>query len=89
MPTWWRIILAIVILAVYDNLIKLASGYAKLGNIDPALSLWGACLMFNALGLWVFIATPGQGARGIIPKILHLIGSPRRTPPGIDPPQSS
>ncbi|MEM8793212.1 MAG: LptF/LptG family permease [Pseudomonadota bacterium] len=72
-PTWRRIVLAVVILAAYDNLIKLASGYAKLGNVDPALALWGACIAFNGLALWLFLMSPGQGALGPIRSTFRLL----------------
>lgn len=71
--TWQRMVLAVVLLAVYDNLIKLASGYAKLGHIDPAVSLWGACALFNGLSLWLFLSSPGQGARNPLRRVLRQL----------------
>ena len=71
--TWQRMVLAVVVLAVYDNLIKLASGYAKLGLVDPALSLWGACALFNGLCLWLFLNAAGQGAQNPFRRILRLL----------------
>ncbi|MEM9043649.1 MAG: LptF/LptG family permease [Pseudomonadota bacterium] len=73
-PTWRRIVLAVAILAVYDNLIKLAVGYAKLGLADPGFALWGACFVFNGIALWLFASTPGQGARGPIRSALRFLG---------------
>ncbi|MEM0944006.1 MAG: LptF/LptG family permease [Pseudomonadota bacterium] len=78
-PTWRRMALAVAILAIYDNLIKLAVGYAKLGVADPALLLWGACAVFNGIALWLFMTTSGQGAQGPIRSALRLLGQGART----------
>jgi lipopolysaccharide export system permease protein len=61
-PGWQRIGIAVVILAVYDNLIKLIGSMAQLGQIDPVIGMWGLWAGFMCLGLWLFITTPGQGA---------------------------
>lgn len=59
---WLRIAVAIAVLAAYDNLIKFASGYAKLGHADAALALWGVCALFMAFGSWLYLTTPSQGS---------------------------
>lgn len=70
--TWRRILLAVAVLAVFDNLLKLAAGYAKLGNIDPALSLWSVSALFNGFALSLFVLTPGQGVMGPVRWALRL-----------------
>lgn len=61
-PTWHRAVIAIAILAAYDNIIKFVAGLAVLGRIDPALSLWGLCSFFIAGGFWLYFTTPSQGS---------------------------
>jgi len=78
---WRRVVLAVAILAAYDNLIKLIGGYAKLGHIDPVLFLWGACLLFNGLGLWLYLSTPGQGGVTPLRGVLRAVGGSRQTRP--------
>ena len=62
MPTWRRAVIAIAILAAYDNIIKFVAGLAALGRIDPAFSLWGLCSFFIAGGFWLYFTTPSQGS---------------------------
>ena len=72
---------AVAILAAYDNLIKLIGGYAKLGHIDPVVFLWGACLLFNGLGLWLYLSSPGQGGMTPLRGVLRAFGGSRQTRP--------
>ena len=80
-PRWPRLALAIAALAVFDNLIKFATGMAAAGGADPAAALWGLALAFNGIALALWIATPGQGAPGPVRRILRLIDrEPGRAP---------
>ncbi|MEM7507127.1 MAG: LptF/LptG family permease [Pseudomonadota bacterium] len=76
-PGWQRIAIAIIILAVYDNLIKFVSGMGKLGQIDPALGLWGLCALFMGISAWLFATTPGQGARSPFRALFRAIAEMR------------
>lgn len=82
-PSWRRILLAVAVLAVFDNLLKMAGGYAKLGYIDPALSIWGVCALFLGLALWLFVTTPSQGAMGPIRWSLRLFDRTDTTSTGV------
>ena len=70
-PVWPRIALAIGVLAAYDNLIKLVKGMADLGQVDPALGLWGLCGVFMVLTFLLYWTTPGQGARSPFRMVLR------------------
>ena len=72
-PGWPRIALAIVVLAVFDNLIKFVSGLGGLGRIDPALGLWGLAILFNGGALWLFVTHPGQGAASPLRRFLRWL----------------
>lgn len=72
-PGWPRIALAIVVLAVFDNLIKFVSGLGALGRIDPALGLWGLAILFNGGALWLFVTHPGQGAPSPLRRFLRWL----------------
>lgn len=81
-PSWPRLALAIATLAILDNLIKLVSGLAVMGEIDPALGLWGLALLFNGGALWLYVTHPGQGAEGPLRRFLRWID---RIPRGAGP----
>lgn len=84
-PGWQRIAIAIVVLAVYDNLIKFVSGMGKLGQIDPALGLWGLCALFMGVSAWLFATTPGQGARSPFRALFRALAGLRQPRPGVEP----
>lgn len=54
---WRRIALAVAVLAIFDNLVKLVAGLAEAGAVDPALGLWSVALLFNGAGLLVYVLT--------------------------------
>ena len=70
-PGWPRLALAVGVLAVYDNLIKFVSGLGGLGQVDPALGLWGLALLFNGGALWLYVTHPGQGTEGPLRRFLR------------------
>lgn len=72
-PTWRRAVIAIAILAAYDNIIKFVAGLAILGRIDPALSLWGLCSFFIAGGFWLYFSTPSQGSNSPFSQFIATI----------------
>lgn len=72
-PRWPRLAIAIAALAIFDNLIKFATGMAAAGGANPAGALWGLALAFNGTALALWIATPGQGAPGPVRRVLRLI----------------
>jgi lipopolysaccharide export system permease protein len=85
-PGWPRIALAIVVLAVFDNLIKFVSGLGGLGRIDPALGLWSLAVLFNGGAFWLFFAHPGQGAQSPLRRFLRWLDrGPRPDAPATAP----
>ncbi len=72
-PGWPRIVLAIIVLTVFDNLIKFVSGLGELGEVNPALGLWGLAVLFNGGSLWLYIAHPGQGAQSPLRRFLRWL----------------
>lgn len=75
---WLRIAVAVAVLAAYDNLIKFAAGYAALGYVQPVPALWGAFAIFNGIGLWLYLSTPGQGSRSPLRALMRLLaGEPQ------------
>jgi lipopolysaccharide export system permease protein len=89
-PSWPRLALALATLAIFDNLIKLVSGLGTMGEIDPALGLWGVALAFNGGALWLYVSHPGQGAVGPLRRFLRWIDrfprGPRHATDSIAPP---
>lgn len=80
-PGWQRITVAVVILALYDNLIKLVSSMSKLDQINPAIGLWGLCAIFIGVGGWLFLSTPGQGARSPFRFLFRTVAEAVGVPP--------
>lgn len=72
-PTWRRIVIAIALLAAYDNIIKFVSGLGAIGYFNPAFSLWGLCCLFILISLWLYVATPSQGSQSPINSILKFM----------------
>ena len=61
-PVWRRMVVALALLVVFQNLTKTVEGSADLGRVSPAFGLWGLCAVYFALGLWLYISTTSQGS---------------------------
>lgn len=61
-PVWRRMVVALALLVVFQNLTKTVEGMADLGRIDPAAGLWGLCAVYFALGIWLYFSTTSQGS---------------------------
>lgn len=72
-PTWRRAVIAIGILAAYDNIIKFVAGLGTLGRIDPALGLWSLCGLFIAGGFWLYMTTASQGSNSPFSRLIVAI----------------
>ncbi|MGB0504642.1 MAG: LptF/LptG family permease [Pikeienuella sp.] len=76
-PVWRRMVVAIVLLVVFQNLTRTAEGMADLGELDPFFGLWGISAIYFLLGIWLYSATASQGsdspARILFVWLDHLI----------------
>jgi lipopolysaccharide export system permease protein len=72
-PAWPRIAIAVAILVAFNELLQTADSLASLGRVSPALALWGVGAVFMALGAWLFVVTPGQGAPSPLRFLLRRI----------------
>ena len=72
-PAWPRIAVAVTILVAFNELLQTAESLASLGRVSPALALWGVAAAFMALGAWLFVVTPGQGAPSPLRFLLRRI----------------
>lgn len=61
-PVWRRMVVAIAILVIFQNLTKTVEALADDYRVDPALGLWGLFGAYVALGLWLYISTTSQGS---------------------------
>lgn len=72
-PTWRRIVVAIAILAAYDNMIKFVSELAGTNGIGPVFGLWGLCGLFTVFSLWLYISTPSQGSNAPFGRLIDTL----------------
>ena len=84
-PAWPRIAIALVILVAFNELLLTTQSLAELGHLDPALGVWGVGTLFMGGSLWLYLATPGQGARSplraplrLVETLLELVAAPLR-----------
>lgn len=61
-PLWRRMVVALAILIIFQNLTRAVQGMAENGDVDAALGLWGLCAAYFALGIWLYLSTPSQGS---------------------------
>ena len=61
-PVWRRMVVAIALLVIFQNLTKTVEALADNGDINPALGLWGLCAIYFAVGLWLYLSTASQGS---------------------------
>ncbi|MEM7268037.1 MAG: LptF/LptG family permease [Pseudomonadota bacterium] len=61
-PIWRRMVVALALLVAFQNITKAIEGAADNGDLDPVVGLWGACVVYFALGLWLYITTVSQGS---------------------------
>jgi len=73
-PLWPRIAIAVVALALYDNIVKFVGGLAALGEAPAGAGLWALALAFNGATLALYLATPGQGGLGPLNRVLNWFG---------------
>ncbi len=70
-PVWPRMALALVILIAFNEILLATQSLAKLGRIDPVLGVWSVGAVFMLGSLWLFLATPGQGAPSPLRSLLR------------------
>ena len=61
-PVWRRMVVAIALLVIFQNLTKTVEALADDYRVDPVLGLWGLFGVYAALGLWLYLSTTSQGS---------------------------
>ncbi len=61
-PVWRRMVVAIALLVIFQNVTKMVEALATKGDVPAALGLWGLCFIYFAIGLWLYISTTSQGS---------------------------
>ena len=59
---WQSIVLAAVVLVIYNQLIQLMEGFGDIGAVNPALGLWGLAVTFGTLCIWLYASNRGLGS---------------------------
>ena len=77
-PVWRRVVVALAVLIVFQNVTKTVEGLAANGAVPPAPSLWGLCAVYFAFGLWLFLTTSSQGSDGAVRKFYVLVDNALR-----------
>ncbi len=70
---WPRIALALALMVAFNEVLQMMQSMAELGRIDPVLGPWSACAGFIVTGLWLYVATPGQGSASPLRGLLRGI----------------
>lgn len=61
-PVWRRVVVAVAVLVIFQNLTRTVEGLADNGDVDPFFGLWGMCALYFALGFWLYFTTASQGS---------------------------
>ncbi len=77
-PVWRRVVVALAILIVFQNVTKTVEGLAANGAVPPAPALWGLCALYFAFGFWLFLTTSSQGSDGAVRKFYVLVDNALR-----------
>lgn len=68
-PAWRRVMVAMAILVVFQNVTKAVEAAAAQGRIDPVWPLWALAAAFLGLGLRLFLATASQGTDSVVRRL--------------------
>ena len=77
-PVWRRVVVALAVLIVFQNVTKTIEGLAANGAVPPAPALWGLCAVYFAFGFWLFLTTSSQGSDGAVRKFYVLVDNALR-----------
>lgn len=77
-PVWRRVVVALAVLIVFQNVTKTVEGLAANGAVPPAPALWGLCAVYFAFGFWLFLTTSSQGSDGAARKFYVIVDNALR-----------
>lgn len=72
-PVWRRVVVALAVLVVFQNVTKAVEGLASNGSVPPVPALWGLCALYFSFGAWLFLTTSSQGSDGAVRKFYVLV----------------
>lgn len=61
-PVWRRMVVAIALLVVFQNVTKMMQALERSGDVPAGLGMWALCAVYFAIGLWLYISTTSQGS---------------------------
>lgn len=61
-PVWRRMVVAIALLVVFQNVTKMMQALEASGDVPPGVGMWALCAIYFAIGLWLYITTTSQGS---------------------------
>ncbi|MDG1210123.1 MAG: LptF/LptG family permease [Paracoccaceae bacterium] len=61
-PVWRRVVVAIALLVVFQNLTKVMQAMEYSGDVPAGVGIWTLCAIYFAIGLWLFVSTTSQGS---------------------------
>ena len=61
-PVWRRVVVAIALLVVFQNLTKVMQAMENSGDVPAGVGIWTLCAIYFAIGLWLFVSTTSQGS---------------------------
>ena len=61
-PVWRRMVVAIALLVVFQNVTKMMQALETSGDVPAGLGMWALCAIYFAIGLWLYITTTSQGS---------------------------
>lgn len=61
-PVWRRMVVAIALLVIFQNVTKMMQALESSGDVPPGVGIWGLCALYFAIGLWLYISTTSQGS---------------------------
>lgn len=61
-PVWRRMVVAIALLVVFQNLTKVMQASETSGDIPAGVGIWSLCALYFSIGLWLFLSTTSQGS---------------------------
>ncbi len=61
-PVWRRMVVAIALLVIFQNVTKMMQALEAGGDVPPGVGMWALCAIYFAIGLWLYSTTTSQGS---------------------------